>query len=802
MIVKVPGVGPTNPLFVLVGEAPGEEEDLEGRPFVGSAGKLLNQILSGTCINRNSLYITNVFKERPPNNNIKLFVDLEKGYYPSIFKESVEHLISELVNINTNLIVACGQVPLAALCGITDKITLRRGSLYESNILPGAKVLATIHPAAALRQFSYFYMIKFDMLKALRHCQFPDMRLPEIKAAIFPTFQEVQTLLNVIEEGKFVAFDIETSKLYVDRISFANHEICFSICFFNNGINLFPPEEEAHIWRRIAGILRNPKILKIAQYGIYDINMLNYRFGIYIPYDQYHDTHTAQKIITPDLPAKLGVLTSIYTDIPYYKDENKFKQVKNRKKVTDEQYGMYSVKDSWVLPHIIRKQRPQIEGKHNYKFYESKLRLVEPMIFMERTGIKVDAVGIAKESATYKEKIAELEDRLWSICGYELNVGSFPQMLEYFTKKKIKLKTRKGKITFDKKALAEFAAEGLREAKLIVRIRGLKKMCSSYFDIGFPNDRICGSFNPSGTSSDRTACDKSIVTDTGCNMQTLPLRLKRHMYADEGHVAYEMDEERAEYVVVANIAPEPNMLNILRNNIDAHRHTAAMIYRIPIEDVSDESGSAGIEGSPLSQRGVGKHGNHGLNYDMGYVTFSRQYEIPKKFSKAVVELYHQAYPNIRLSFHKWVQRELSSGMCLTSPWGRTKLFTQRWGPDLFKSAYSFIPQQTVAYIANEFGLNFVYYNERTFPTLIPLNLVHDSVWFQIPLSVPWSEHARMIRALGESMERDIPWKGKTFNIGAECKMRIRYDKNVKVNYKHPDHDKVFGEAYEKAKKLV
>ena len=75
-IIQVPGEGAKDAKLVIVGEAPGAEEARQRRPFVGASGNLLNECLSLANIARPTIYITNVIKVRPPDNNIKLYLDI------------------------------------------------------------------------------------------------------------------------------------------------------------------------------------------------------------------------------------------------------------------------------------------------------------------------------------------------------------------------------------------------------------------------------------------------------------------------------------------------------------------------------------------------------------------------------------------------------------------------------------------------------------------------------------------------------------------------------------------------------
>ncbi|KKM73699.1 hypothetical protein LCGC14_1407920, partial [marine sediment metagenome] len=75
---QIPGDGHKNCFIAFVGEAPGAGEDRVGKPFVGPAGKLFTELLTETGIIRTQCYITNVIKERPPNNDEKVFIDISK----------------------------------------------------------------------------------------------------------------------------------------------------------------------------------------------------------------------------------------------------------------------------------------------------------------------------------------------------------------------------------------------------------------------------------------------------------------------------------------------------------------------------------------------------------------------------------------------------------------------------------------------------------------------------------------------------------------------------------------------------
>ena len=134
------GIGDPNADLMLIGEAPGEEEDIKGEPFVGRSGKLLNKILAAIDMNRNDgVFITNVLKCRPPNNRDPLVSEI---------KEWEPYLISEIKIIKPRLIVALGKVSGNTLLKMDISLKKMREKIHYYSGIP---FKVTYHPAALLR---------------------------------------------------------------------------------------------------------------------------------------------------------------------------------------------------------------------------------------------------------------------------------------------------------------------------------------------------------------------------------------------------------------------------------------------------------------------------------------------------------------------------------------------------------------------------------------------------------------------------------------------------------------------------
>jgi len=142
----VPGEGPLNARVMLIGEAPGRVEDEEGRPFVGAAGRLLNELLSMAGLSRGEVYITNLVKCRPPNNRDPM---------PDEVESCRQYLVSQILIIKPRILVTLGRHSTREILSMSgrkvDNVGSVRGRVHRVRISDlEVVVLPTYHPAAAL----------------------------------------------------------------------------------------------------------------------------------------------------------------------------------------------------------------------------------------------------------------------------------------------------------------------------------------------------------------------------------------------------------------------------------------------------------------------------------------------------------------------------------------------------------------------------------------------------------------------------------------------------------------------------
>ena len=149
------GVGPKNADVMFVGEGPGQQEDLQGEPFVGAAGKLLDDMMSIIDLDRTNSYIANIVKCRPPRNRDPLETEQDA---------CIDYLRNQVALIKPKIIVCLGRIAATRLIREDFRITREHGTWTERG---GIWMTATYHPSALLRDVAK-RPEAFDDLMAIR----------------------------------------------------------------------------------------------------------------------------------------------------------------------------------------------------------------------------------------------------------------------------------------------------------------------------------------------------------------------------------------------------------------------------------------------------------------------------------------------------------------------------------------------------------------------------------------------------------------------------------------------------------
>lgn len=285
-------------------------------------------------------------------------------------------------------------------------------------------------------------------------------------------------------------------------------------------------------------------------------------------------------------------------------------------------------------------------------------------------------------------------------------------------------------------------------------------------------------------------------------------------------ILIEFDLAGAEWVVVAYLSGDANMLGVVESGESPHIITGSLISKASKEFVQKDHDLIGNNTDPdtimslrsqldvpkniffmprsMSIRQMGKKSNHGLNYYMRYRRAALEWEIPETDAEPIVELYSgQAYPGLREYWDSIRQEMKDNKRCLSNCFGRKVCMMGEWGVELFMAAYSFKPQSTVFDICRKGMVGAYNDSSLEFASMKLSAQVHDSLMVNYPRPVGKDEWYALCtfldRMTNVHMHQPIAYtdvKGVTrdFVLGADCKMGHNWGemKGVKVIQDYDD----------------
>lgn len=767
--------GPNSADICFIGEAPGGDEETSSRPFVGPAGRELNRLLHTCGISRSSCRLENVLQFRPYQNDISPYISFKprKGVvFNDIYTQSVANLKARLAETTCKVLVPLGNVPMHALTGNWG-ITKWRGSILDSTLLPGRKVIPTIHPSATFKKYVYSYFIAYDLLRIKRESAYPDRRLMKRKFYLSPTLQEVLAYIKECHKQPMIGYDIECTREtpQVTHISLAiSPENAICIPFFDRFTDNFTPDQEARIWVALSKLMSDTNVVKVGHNLAFDNTFIHRRYGICTR--PFEDTMIGMRIAFPDFPMNLGFAISLYCEgEPYHKDTMK-KWAKNPFETTDE-FRRYNAMDSAAVMEIYPKLMSDLKRQGNFEAYVHQTALVEPLTYMANKGMLIDVEEMARLRLEASLKADKLHKELEEKIGHEINPKSTQQVGHYFYEElglpKYYKKNKDGSrsVTTDITALKRIAGKGYTEASTILEIRHQRHLVSSFYSVQLDSDnRMRCSFNPVGTVQGRISSSESIFGG-GTNLLNQPPEMKKLMIPDPGYIMINIDLAQAENVTVAYLWKVLRMIKAFEEGIDVHKQTAALIFDKPISEISNIKGSTDIGFGKYSERDIGKRSNHGFNYGLGPDTFALDNQISQADAKQIQYKYHYVHPEIKQG-HRATEEELRAKGYLINMYGRKRYFKEQWGHKLFMKAYNYVAQSTVADHLNRHGFCFMYYSKDPKMQLAELlNQVYDSILFQYPLSAGVASLVYVLQIICHQLETPLIWKGKDFIIPAD-----------------------------------
>lgn len=699
--MRVPPAGSPLAEIVVVGEAPGRQEVEQGRPFVGAAGQLLNKLLYEVGLDRSALYITNVSKRRPPNNDISHFFESSKvrarqlglqeisGKYPKTeMLQELEALRKEFEQLkNAKVIIALGATALWALTGET-KIGDWRGSIiitdkYKSPIgLDNKVVIPTYHPAGILRQMEWYPIARRDLQRAVAYWR-GEITRPEYTFHIRPTAAEAIEFLQSIEPMQPVAIDIETIDHEIAAIGVGvDEEEAMCIPLIVNGSSYYSEDEEFAIVREMRRVLREAYC--IGQNFAYDAQYFARDFLVYPEY--VFDTMVAHHVVFAGLPKSLDFLSSLYLDWhEFWKHE-----LKESRKVNDwEQFWTYNCKDVVITYRLFQVLSESLKKAGLDRIFDFQMRLWHHVLRMQMRGLRVDKEYREKLRKEIQDEIARLEKRLHYIVGYPLNPRSTKQM-KTFLIDELGLKPvqhrKTGRTSFGREALPKYAEQQpllIPIVEIIERTRRLQTLLSTYVEAELdPDGRLRTSLDITGTETYRFA-SRANVWGRGGNMQNVPRpsedlpNIRDLFVPDEGYILVDMDLDRADAQVVAWEADDEELKQAFREGVDIHSENAKVLG---------------------CSRTMAKQAVHATNYGVGPRTMASILGITVREAEMFRKRWFEAHPKIK-EWHYRVEMQLNKTRMVRNKFGYRKVFFGRLEGSL-PEAIAWIPQSTVACVIN------------------------------------------------------------------------------------------------------
>lgn len=743
-------IGPVDADIILVGEAPGDTEDIQGIPFVGQSGHLLKSMCECSGINYNQCYVTNVSPLKPPNKNFGYFYEDPKRSIPKAsLQQQWERLQEKIKSIKPKCVICLGEEALRAVTNLKGIGSWRGTRIEAFNTI----VIPTYHPAAILREYNLRCISEMDLRKALKESK----GLTYVKPTIItnPNLTEAIEWLKVPSET--VSFDIETIGERIRCIGFARRDkdsitaICIpfmrmlqsSSPSFNssgdgvvqcvrNDVNYWEPHQEEAILEAIAFVLENQSIKKVGQNSIhFDAPIIQREFGISIQ-NHWMDIMHAWHLLYPSFPKGLDFISSILTDHPNYWS---LKDTQN-----DKSEWEYNAMDCIITLEAYEQIEKELEEFGLSSFYRNQIHpLVFALLEAEQKGVVFDVIEAKKMETRLQAKLDEILKAIKAFASDESFNPNSPKQLQELLYEKLKFPCvyhrKSKKPTTDEDALRRLQKKYPNEPALssIIEYRKVFKLISTYISPKLDTDgRIRCSYNASGTVTGRIASTKTL-RGTGMDLHNIPKgytrgsESTRHLYiADKGNTFVVGDLKQAEAMAVAwlLLSLGDNTLYDLYQNpsFDIHKWCAAnFVYCIPESQVTKAQRQQG-----------GKLANHSGNYMAGPGVMERRalqegYEgFTYAFCKDILQRRTNGIPGLRVWWDD-VRRKISSTRMLTTCFGRHLHFLGRLDDEELRSAIAFEPQSTVGDVTNKLFIELANRGKNSTHPYWPVLTTHDEI---------------------------------------------------------------------------
>lgn len=804
--------GPRNAKIFFIGEAPGEEEDTNCEPFIGTAGQFLNRVFRAKGIIRSEILLGNIFNRRPPKNNAGYFYQ-DKGRkiltwegqtHVDKLKEFLEQRLEERSQTNKgiNLLVALGAEAMKHLTG-RKRINKWRGSILPCTLVPGFKVYVTFHPSYVMRLINEpverlmgekkidaqnvlpLFEVDFDRIKI--QSESSTFKLPQRRFDIDLTLPEIITRLKDLLNEPYVGVDIETlfgeSGTVLWCIGFAKSPAeAFVIPFLKGGKFAWSVEDEATILFWISKVFLS-KITKIFQGGMYDLAILGRYYGLRLAEKTYGDTMYCHHASYPYLRKSLEVLCSMYTWEPYYKDEGRI--TLNRR--NDESEFRYNAKDCCATREIYPVTNRNAKELGTYEGYLRTMSILPSHLGMTIRGIKVDREKQKELARIFSEKAQIAKEFIETETGMSINLNSSDQkrkLLYGFLGLEIQFNPKTKKPTTDKDALNKLKKKYPNQSilKELLSYQKFAKFASTYTSMRCDADgRMRTSYSLVSTwrmNSRSSPFGGSTKADReGGNLQNIPKKgeegklIRSIFIADKGKVLLASDRVQAEAMVIAWDSQNFERIRLFKSGEDTHWFDTKKLFGLPKDliysgEMKTPNGFIEENHTHREYRDITKTVVYAGSYGMGAgklqsILSLEGFVIELRICKALLQTQVNGNPFL-LEWQRKIREEVRATRTLISPIGRKRQFLGRFNANLYNAAYAFKPQNTVGEIT-EITIQRIWEKLDYFEILLN---VHDEVVGQCsPEDIP-----RAIKDIRELSKFPIEIHGQILDIPVDFKV--------------------------------
>ena len=453
-------------------------------------------------------------------------------------------------------------------------------------------------------------------------------------------------LLKNLLQQKSVCFDTETTSL--DALQTELVGIAFS-WEESKGYYLVLPEnrnETLAFLKPFKAFFEHTKIEKIGHNLKFDLKVLeNYNIKVKAP---FFDTMIAHYLINPDMRHNMNILAETYLDYsPQSIKELIGKKGVNQGSMRDvpiENQTEYAVEDADVtfqLKHFFEKEMDSAQTLDLFKKVE--LPLVKVLTAMECEGINIDVSFLEELSKNLTKDVQKLEDSIFDTVGETFNLAS-PKQLGSILFDKLKLvdkpkKTKTGQYSTAEDVLS-YLAKDHPIVSDILDWRSLKKLQNTYVD-ALPKD-INPKTNRVHTIYNQAVAATGRLSSNNPNLQNIPVRTSRGKQVrkafiprDESYVLMAADYSQIELRIIAALSKDEGMITAFQNNEDIHQATAAKVFDIPLDEVTQ------------AQRSNAKTVNFGIIYGVSAFGLSQQTDLNRNEAKELIDTYYSTYPKLR-----------------------------------------------------------------------------------------------------------------------------------------------------------